>query len=479
VAKLIAILLLLSIGTAHAQSKYITQLDGTRLSTTRVDSIITTLMAKADVTGLNLGIINNNKIAYVKSYGLKNVETAQPIDTATIFYGASFSKAVFGYLVMQLVQEGKINLDKPVYEYLDKPIPDYPNYKDLAGDDRWKLISARHCLSHTTGFPNWRWANPKGNGKLEIFFTPGARYAYSGEGLVLLQLVVEKITGRSLEELMKEKVFQPTGMTRTSYLWQQEFENNYALGYNEDGKVLAKKKRTSTNAAGSMETTIADYSRFISAVMQGKGLSKQSFKEMVSPQVSINSFRQFPSLRTDTTTDNNKIHLSYGLGWGVLTSPYGKAFFKEGHDDGWEHYNINFIDKGTGIIIMTNSSNGESIFKEVLEKIIGDMSTPWQWESYTPYRTAAAIPAEMSAGYAGVYKQKELAVTILAENGSLLLDAPDVGLNKVRVYREEKDRFFTRIANITLEFIRDGSGKIVKIVGDDGSDKFELIKVVH
>ena len=76
-----------------------------------------------------------------------------------------------------------------------------------------------------------------------------------------------------------------------------------------------------------------------------------------------------------------------GLGWGVYATPRGNAFFKEGHDDGWQNYNINFKDKGISIIILTNSDNGESLFKELLEKTIGDTFTPWKWERYTPYNS--------------------------------------------------------------------------------------------
>ena len=106
---------------------------------------------------------------------------------------------------------------------------------------------------------------------------------------------------------------------------------------------------------------------------------------MIEPQIETTSKHQFPTISDETTDENKVINLSYGLGWGLLKCKYGRAFFKEGHDDGWQHYTINFIDKGISIIIMTNSDNSESIFKELLEKIIGDTFTPWQWECNTPY----------------------------------------------------------------------------------------------
>jgi CubicO group peptidase (beta-lactamase class C family) len=269
-------------------------------------------------------------------------------------------------------------------------LPKYPKYADLAGDERWKLITARMCLSHSTGFPNWRFLDARTgkydrSGKLAIYFTPGSKFAYSGEGVALLQMVVEKITKKNLEELAVKNVFQPIGMQRTSYIWQQRFENNYALGYDEKGNPLEKNKRVTAGAAGSMETTLSDYEKFIQYIMQKRGLNEQMLNAMLTPQIRINSKRMFPTIGSDTTTENQAIDLSSGLGWILLECPYGKAFSKGGHDDGWEHYNINFIDKGISILLMTNSSNGESIFKEVLEKIIGDKFTPWKWGNYVPY----------------------------------------------------------------------------------------------
>jgi len=373
--KMFLIFLMVSVGFAA---------DGQRPSFGDIDPLIGKLMDTAHVTGLCLGIVRDNKVAYVKAYGYKNKAAGTMNDTATCFYAASLSKAVFAYLVMQLVDTGLIDLDKPLYAYLPKPIPAYAAYKDLVGDDRWKLITARQCLDHTTGFPNWRWFNTRDSGRLEFFFTPGQRYAYSGEGLVLLQLVVETVTGRPLDVLATEKIFQPFGMRRTSYVWQPAFESDYAVGHLENETTVRKNKRTKAGAAGSMETTIADYTRFLAAVMRGEGLSAKVRKEMLSPQISIYSKYQFPSLDTATATENQRIGLCYGMGWGLFTSPQGPVFFKEGHDDGWEHFSMGLPEQQSAYVVMTNSSNGERIFKELFEKL-GGVTIPWEWERYTPY----------------------------------------------------------------------------------------------
>jgi CubicO group peptidase (beta-lactamase class C family) len=238
-------------------------------------------------------------------------------------------------------------------------------------------------LDHTSGFPNLRaFTDDK---KLGIHFEPGTRYAYSGEGIGLLQLVVESVTRRPLEDLMRERVFGPLGMTRSSMVWRWRFEWNHADGYDETGGSLGPQRRFKASAIGSMQTTPADFALFMQALMQGQGLNRETRALMLEPQVAIRSKHQFPTLADETTEENQGIRLSYGLGAGLYWTPYGKAFFKEGHDDGWRNYTVCIDEARTGIVIMTNSSNGEGIYKELLESLLRDGYTPLEWEGFTPY----------------------------------------------------------------------------------------------
>jgi len=239
------------------------------------------------------------------------------------------------------------------------------------------------CLAHTSGFPNWRWDEK--DQKLRVNFEPGTRYSYSGEGMVYLQVVLEKMLGKSLETLMKEKIFTPLGMQHSSYSWQKEFENNYALGHDETGKVYEKDKDNEPRSASTLETTLEDYTLFLESVLKHSVLKPKTTKEMFSPQIRIRSVQQHGPLRFRDSTLNDPIALSAGLGWLLLKSPFGVGAFKEGHGDGFQHYCIIFPEQGTGILILTNSDNGESIFKELLEAAIGDSYTPWYWENYIPY----------------------------------------------------------------------------------------------
>jgi CubicO group peptidase (beta-lactamase class C family) len=364
-------------------SSAVKRLDGSTIPASEIDATVTRLIAAAKIPGAGIAILNNQNVVYRKAYGYRDKEKSLPFTEDSVMTAASLTKAAFAYMVMQLVQEKVLSLDKPVYQYLSKPLPEYPDYKDLAGDDRYKKITTRMLLDHTSGFPNWRWATV--DKKLNINFEPGSRFAYSGEGITLLQFVLETVTDRSLAGLMRERIFVPFGMTRTSMVWESRFESDFANAYDENGRSLGPQRRKYPDAAGSMQTTITDYSRFLQAVLRSEGLSKETRDLMLSPQIPIFSKHEFPSLSTETTDENKSIALSYGLGWGLYTTPYGKAFFKEGHDNGLRHYAVCFEKPGTCLLIMTNGENGESIYKELLETLLKNTYTPIEWEEFTPY----------------------------------------------------------------------------------------------
>ncbi|HSB91621.1 MAG TPA: serine hydrolase domain-containing protein [Flavitalea sp.] len=386
----ILLLTLLCLGLHPKALAQITKLDKSHISFHELDKQIHRLMQAANVQGLAVTIFNNNRPVYKKTFGYKRIDTKVPISTRTNFYGASLSKVVFAVLVMKLVEEGKFELDKPLQDYLPKPIYEYPgtkkwhdNYNDLKGDTLYRKITARMCLDHTSGFPNWRWDEP--DQKLRVKFTPGSKYSYSGEGLVYLQVVLEHLLGRTLEELMQEKIFRPLMMSRSSYTWQPAYEDDYCVGHNSSGKLYEKDKDNDARSASTLETTLDDYTKFTTAVLQGTLLKKSSTEMMFTPQLRLRSLQQHGPLRFRDSTLNDGIQLSYGLGWVLLQSPQGVGAFKEGHGDGFQHYTILFPKTGTGIIILSNSDNAESIFKELLETSIGDIYTPWYWENYIPY----------------------------------------------------------------------------------------------
>ena len=461
-------LALASASLAVGQQSTVTRLDGSTISAAEIDATMTRLMKAGEVTGAGIAILNHGKVAYLKAYGFRDKEKNLPLTVDSVMSAASISKVAFAYLAMELVDDGVLDLDKPVYQYLPKPLPEYPKYADLAGDPRYKRITARMLLSHTSGFANWRWMED--DRKLKIHFEPGSRYAYSGEGIDLLQLVVETIANKPLDVLMQERVFQPLGMTRTSMVWQERFESDFANGYDEYGRSVGAHRWKNADAAGSMQTTISDQARFLQAVMEGRLLKSKTRAQIVSPQIQILSKHQFPTLSDETTDENKSIRLSYGLAWGLYWTPYGEVFFKEGHDDGWRNYAVAFDKEKSGLVILTNSGNGEGIFKDVLETLLKDTFTPIEWEGYVPYdklpprpplkqHKQVAVDGKILDRYVGRYGlPPDLILTVRREGDHLSVQENDEP--KQDLLPESETDFFSTASEDVMTFESDSQGKV-------------------
>jgi CubicO group peptidase (beta-lactamase class C family) len=481
---LIAMTIATVVGTVSKEPT-VKRLDGSAIAPSEIDATVTRLMRAAEVTGVGIAILNDGKVAYLKSYGVRDKEKSLPLTEDSVMTGASFTKVAFAYLVMQLVDQKILDLDQSIYKYLPKPLPRYQGYRDLANEPRAQRITARMLLSHTSGFPNWRAFED--DRKLKIHFEPGSRYAYSGEGIQLLQLVVEAITKRSLAELMQQYVFQPFGMTRTSMVWEDRFDGDYANGYDEYGRSLGPERRTNADAAGSLQTTLRDFAQFMLAVTQGKRLRNETRELMLSPQIQIYSKHQFPTLAADITDANKPIRLSYGLGWGLYGTPYGQAFFKEGHDEGWRNYTVCFDKSKVGIVIMTNSSNGEGIFKELLETLIRNTFTPIEWEGYTPYsqlpprqplkeRKAVIVDSTVLDGYVGRYGElPNLILTIKRDGDHLSIQENDEP--KQELFAESESKFFSKLNDDELTFQVDPQGRATAMVLHVGGKDIPLKRI--
>jgi CubicO group peptidase (beta-lactamase class C family) len=369
--------------TAQAVQRPISTLDGRHLTPRVVDTTVANAMTRERVPGLAIAIIERGEIVYLRAFGERNTVTHEPLTTHSTLYAASFTKTMFARLVLQLVDDGKLDLDRPVIDYTG-PIDTVEKWSDLASDPRYRKITARMLLSHTSGFANFRFLNP--DRKLHILFEPGSRYAYSGEGLNLLQFVVEKITGASLTTLMHDRVFLPLGMTHTSMVWDSTFAADLAMGHDTAGTMIGHSRRSSPRAAGSADTNIEDLARYMLAVLRGTGLSAQSHRAMFSPQIRIHSQHQFPTLDTSTTTRDDNVALSYGLGWGLIQTRYGRGFFKEGTDDITRNHMVGFTDSQRGMVVMTNSGRGDRLFALLFARLLGDRYSPWAWNGLTPVR---------------------------------------------------------------------------------------------
>jgi serine-type D-Ala-D-Ala carboxypeptidase/endopeptidase len=379
-------------GERQSSGAAIARLDGSTIEPAALTERIDALTRAAKVHGLTVTIFNNAETVYSRGFGAASVPARTPLRTGTEIYGASLSKAVFSVLVMKLVEQRRLDLDTPLQDYVSTPLGEHrgkfwhEDLRDLRSDPRYRRITARMCMSHTTGLPGWRWFEP--DQKLRIHSQPGTRFGYSGEGMTFLQVVIEKLTGKPLETLMQEQVFGPYGMKMSSYTWQPRFEGDYAVGHAADGKAYPKDKDNAARAPSTLETTTDDYATFLRAVLRRDGLRDASWTEIFKPQIRIRSKTQVGPGASETTAANDPIELSYGLGWGLQRTPHGWGAFKEGHGDGFQHYSIVYPARKLGVLLMSNSDNAESIFGHLLRLTIADTSTPLEWHGYLPYDRA-------------------------------------------------------------------------------------------
>src|SRR6201991_1190839 len=331
---------------------------------------IPVLLKQADVPGLSIALIHDGKIVWTGAFGIANAKTKKPVTKTTVFEAASLSKPVFAYGVLKLVDQGMLNLDTPLNKYLGN------NY-DVINDDRINLITARHILSHTSGFPNWRGNDDSKD--LRIHFTPGTKWSYSGEGIVYLSKVVEKITGIAFEDYMQQEVLRPLGMTSSSYIWQDRYDTLKAWRHDILGEFTGRNQpedhahdtagashphtpvRETGNAAASLVTNAEDYARFIIAIMDGKGLKRSTWEQMLTPQVRVTP--KYPPI-------------AWGLGWGLETMEEGKYFWHWGDNGDSKAYITAFLPKKDAVVYFADGSNGLSFTKEILADALGGGDHP-------------------------------------------------------------------------------------------------------
>lgn len=327
------------------------------------------LMTDAHVPGVSMALIRNGKMPVPVQAGVRNVTTATPVDADTVFASASLSKPVFAYIVLQVVDAGFFSLDTPLASLAPDVIVD---------DPRAAVITARHVLSHTSGLPNWRGKNP-----LKTSIEPGERFSYSGEGFTWLQKAVEAATGEQLEVLANRLVFRPLRMTRSSFVWQPVFDLNFADGHDGLGTPVSGKKGIVAQAAFSLQTTPADYARFMNAVLVGARLKPATARLWLTPQVRLRQ-RCYVCHAAELPEQDQRI--AWGLGWGL--EPDRGTFFHWGDNGRFKTFAIGSVKGRSALVIFTNGANGMAVIPDIVDRWMPGDRPVFRWLNY-PRRVVA------------------------------------------------------------------------------------------
>lgn len=322
------------------------------------------LLDEALVPGAQIALLQGEQIE-VRAYGVANAEGRQPVTKDTVFEAASLGKVVFAYGVLRLASEGKIDLDAPVGRYLaELPAP--------VG-----ALTARQLLSHQGGLPN----NPGRSFADPV--EPGRRFSYSGEGIRLLQRVVEGITGKPLQAYMAEAVFSPLGMAASSYVWRSDYEQRKAFGHGVTGNVAGRNRIPDARAASSLETTASDYARLLLATVKGEGLTPAIAAEVGRPQVRAEEGCVVCLGKPRTPVLGS---IAWGLGIGLAETSTGRVLWHFGDNGTMQGYAAITANGQRGIVMLTNSTNGHSAIQKVATDYFGFEAPGYTWAGgYTPY----------------------------------------------------------------------------------------------
>ena len=340
----------------------------------RLEQTIPHLMTEADIPGLSIAVIRDSKVMWTRGFGVSNAETKARVNDNTVFEAASLTKPVFAYAVLKLVDNGKLDLDTPLVKYL-------PGRYDVGDDPRLDQITARHVLSHTTGFPNWR---PRGDKTLKIYFTPGDRFSYSGEGFVYLSKVVEQITGESQEAFIKRTVFDPLNMKSSNLVWRNDYESLKTFTHDWVGGVSGRGKPDKSNAAASLQTTANDYAKFLIAMLKGTGLKPATARLMLTPQSSVTLAGAFSLNAPDAKRSPT---VSWGLGWGLEKTKDGMAFWHWGDNGDTKAFVLADPKQKAGLVMFANSANGLSIINELVGSVMGNDHPSLAWLNLERYNS--------------------------------------------------------------------------------------------
>ena len=315
-----------------------------------LDEAVPPLMEKDNVVGMSIIVIRGGNIAITKSFGYADTKSHRKVDKRTVFRAASLGKPIFAYIVVSLSQQGKIDLDMPLYSYLQEEV--------VKSDPRSRTITARMVLDHTTGLTNL-----DGNkSTVRFLFNPGTDFKYSGHGYLHLQRVIEKITGKHLNQLANEIVFQPLKMAGSSYVWQDKYIGRISNSYDKSGEAFRPDKKPVTGySAWSLFTTVKDYASFVSHMIKTASISGSVAETMLKAQVDVAR------------------GVKWSLGWGLQDTIPNYSFWHWGSMAGFRHYVFGYPEEKMAVIVMTNSKDAFKMVDDVMVKAVGGSYPSYDW----------------------------------------------------------------------------------------------------
>jgi CubicO group peptidase (beta-lactamase class C family) len=427
----------------------------------KVDEYVQAEMQKRNIPGLSLAVVRNGEVVQAKGYGLANVELNVAATPETIYQSGSVGKQFTATLVMMLVEEGKLSLDDPIG-------------KHIAGAPAiWQDITVRHLLTHTSGISNslYQKINMRQDytedelvqeiAALPLDFQPGEKWNYSNPGYVMLGILIHKVAGKFYGDLLREKVFEPLGMTSARIIDEADIIPHRADGYRLVDGALKNQEwvapKLNTTADGALYLTVLDMAKWDAALYSEKLLKRASLDLMWTPA---------------KLKEGKAVPMGYGFGW-VTGEVRGHRFVR--HGGGWQGFSTNivrYVDKKLTVIVLTNLAGVDA---GVIADGIAGLYEPELTPEVIERKEVRIDPAVFDA-YIGEYELAPgFVITISREEDRFWLQA--TGQQRAELFAESETAFFTKVADIVLTFVKDGNGAVTHLILRQSGGELEAKKI--
>ncbi len=400
-------------------------------------------MAELKVPGVSIAVIDEGRIEWARGFGVTRVG-GPPVTPDTLFQAASISKPVFALAVLKLADAGKLDIDANVNDYLTS----------------WKLpeneftrrspVTLRRLLSHSAGttvqgFPGYGdnaglpttaqildGTAPANTAAVRVDLLPGSQYRYSGGGYTVAQLALADVTGQSTPAMMRERVLEPLGMTRSTYEQPLPAARlvEVAMPYDRDGKPIGNPQTHPEMAAAGLWTTPSDLARYAIGVQRafagetGTLIRARTARDMLVPVIA-----------------------GHGVGPAIGGRPERKYFTHSGSNRGYRCVFLAYTD-GRGVVLMTNSDNGGALIGEVIRTI----AQIYGWPDHAPpERVLAKVDPALLDRFVGAYLLNDGATLVARLDGDKLVGG--FPLQPVSaIYPSSETEFFGKTSDFVVSF---------------------------
>jgi D-alanyl-D-alanine carboxypeptidase len=408
----------------------------------RIDKVLASSY-KADAPGITIIVVKDGNTLLRKGYGLADIAQRRPLMPDAVLHIASLTKQFTSTAILMLVDDGKINLGDDITLYL----PDYPT--------KGKRITIEHLLTHSSGIVSY---TSKGDTRLAteipvqqmidsfkndpLEFEPGSDYKYNNSGYYLLGAIIEKVSGKTYDKFVEQRIFVPLGMTHTAYAGHERIKAEHALGYTSSPKGYIPSApiiASGPYAAGALVSTVDDLARWDAAVSSGKLLKAATWQRAFTPYI----------LSTGKTT-------AYGYGWGLGGFRGTKMVWHDGGIDGFNSFAMRLPSEKVYVAVLSNAENGVSAADAAYKAAAIVIGKP-----FPNYQEVTLAPALLDA-CTGVYQVDAKGMyTIRREGDHLTMHRP--GSSPISLQAFSENGFFAKGDLTTYEFARDASGKSTRL----------------